>query len=212
LDYGDFFGGYGTGGILDSSYWNATTENHIIGGQAGLRWRKKWQRMSFSMEGRATAGANFEITHLAGEIGSHLVQLTPAPATVFTTVTIPTPQVTPAPAQTNQLIFITTQPNNPGGGPAAFRVNQPMNLNPTGFNVNQHRVTFSPVGELRTNWSYQLFSQVSLTAGWTGIFVNGVGQASQKIEYAVPAFSILSGGNHQTVVLTGLNIGLQFNR
>jgi hypothetical protein len=212
LDYGDYFGGYGVGGILDATNFQATTENHIVGGQVGFRWRKKWSRMGFALEGRGSAGANFQITHLAGEIGSHLTQLQPNPVTVFQTVTIPTTQVTPAPTTTSQLVYVTTQPNNPGGGPTAFRVNQPMNLNPTGFNVNQHKVTFSPIGELRANWSYQLFNSVSLTAGWTGIFVNGVGQASRQIEYAVPAFSLLNSPQHQTVVLTGLNIGLQFNR
>ncbi|HEY5314493.1 MAG TPA: hypothetical protein VIK18_18315 [Pirellulales bacterium] len=213
LDYGDYFGGYGTGGILANSYWGATTENHIGGGQLGLRWRKKWNRMGLALEARGTAGANFQNSHMSGLIGSELTMIQPNPTTVYTTVTIPTAQVTPAPTTTNQLVIVTTQPNNPGGGPTAFRVNQPMNLNPTGFNISQHKVTFSPIGELRANWSYQLFNQVSLTAGWTGIFVNGVGQASRQIDYAVPAFTFLQGaGLHQTVVLTGLNIGIQFNR
>jgi hypothetical protein len=213
LDYGDYFGGYGTGGILANSYWGATVENHIGGGQAGLRWRKKWSRMGLAIEARGTAAANFQNSHMSGEIGSLLTMVQPNPTTVYTTVTIPQTQVTPAPTTTNQLVIVTTQANNPGGGTTAFRVNQPMNLNPTGFNVNQHKVTFSPVGELRANWTYQLFNQVSLTAGWTGIFVNGVGQASRQIEYAVPAFTFMQGaGQHQTVVLTGLNIGIQVNR
>jgi hypothetical protein len=44
--------------FMAGSYWNTTAENHIVGPQIGLRWRKSRGRWTFNSEGRFTAGFN----------------------------------------------------------------------------------------------------------------------------------------------------------
>jgi hypothetical protein len=48
----------GWANFMAGSYWNTTAENHIVGPQVGLRWRKSRGRWTFNTEGRFTAGFN----------------------------------------------------------------------------------------------------------------------------------------------------------
>jgi len=44
--------------FLGGSYWDTAAENHVVGGQVGLRWFKKQGRWMLSTEGRFLAGLN----------------------------------------------------------------------------------------------------------------------------------------------------------
>jgi hypothetical protein len=211
LDFDEIFQVIGTGGTLANSWWQAGDNNHILGGQFGMRTRRQWERLVFNTELRLVTAADFQTASVKGVIGTELTQTTVNPVTTFTTVTVPTTAVSPAPTTTNQLIFITTQPNNPGQGVAATRLNQPLNLLTTGFATTAHPVTFAPMGEARLNWSYQLFSGVSLNFGYTGLMAYGVGRPSRMINYTLPALSVNTLADKEVMVLTGLNAGVRFN-
>ena len=64
---------------------------------------------------------------------------------------------------------------------------------------HQYSTTFSPVGELRLQTSYQLTSNVALKFGYTGIVIGNISRASNRVDYSGPNLvSILPGGVHQT--------------
>jgi hypothetical protein len=212
FDFSDELGVTAIGGVLANSRWDAVSNNRVVAGQLGIRWRKKWSRFGVDLQGRLAGGANFQSTRLQGEIGDKLTELLPTPIPSFVTVPVPNTIVTPAPAVTTQLVIQTNQPNNPGGGPTGRRLNQPLNLNPTGFNTSKHNVTFSPIGELRANFTYQAFNRVYFNVGWTGIFVSGIVRANKEIDYTLPAFNITRGGDQHNVLLNGINIGVTINR
>ena len=135
----------------------------------------------------------------------------PVPAQTVIVINPSYPVNTTTPPTNGQAVVTSAQPNNPGQGVAATRLNQPLNLMPTGFSTASNRVTFSPIGELRANLNYQLFSQVSVSFGWSGIFLGGVARPSNMINYTLPNMGITTGGNKQYVLLNGVNIGITIN-
>ncbi|MBS0211065.1 MAG: hypothetical protein JSS27_19140 [Planctomycetes bacterium] len=204
LSFTDTFLVNATGGILDASYWNTVAYNRLVGPQIGLRWSKRRDRLAFSAEGRAVAAANFLTARQDGMIGSNLTQTQPSPTLAYTQVTNPvTGAVT---------TYVTQQPNNPGGNTPAYRLNQPLNLDPTTFNSQVNWVNFSPMAEIRAKVSYQVFRSVSVNAGWTGIWIDQVGRASNMMNWTLPNFGILGDRNHGHVFLNGLTVGLEINR
>jgi hypothetical protein len=108
--------------------------------------------------------------------------------------------------------YQTQAPNNPGGGPATQRLNQPLNLQPTQSNSSRNYVEFTPAFELRAKLMYQLFRQVNLSAGWTGTYIDGVLRSSNQVNYVLPAFTLQTGQNRQGVFLNGLTLGIEINR
>jgi hypothetical protein len=90
----------------------------------------------------------------------------------------------------------------------------PTNIIP-GLGGSQHAfvTTFSPVGEIRLQFSYQAFSNVALKFGYTGIVIGNISRASNRIDYSGPNLvSILPGGTHQTFYSNGINFGVEVNR
>jgi hypothetical protein len=110
------------------------------------------------------------------------------------------------------IVYQTNQPNNPGGGTAAPRLNQPLTMQPTGFNSTKNSVVFAPVFELRANLNYQLFRRMSIGAGWTGMYIDNVARSSGQTEFVLPSFQLRSGTNHTGVLINGLNLSVIFNR
>lgn len=212
LSFTDEFDVYGEGGILANSYWNTSASNRVVAGQVGLRYRRQWERIVWTAEARLAPGANFQTIRQVGVIGSALTETVQNPVTSFTTVTVPVTQVSPAPTTTSQLVFVTQQPNNPGQGLAATRLNQPLNLNRTGFTSSWNTVSFAPIGELRLTANYQLFNSVALNVGWTGVFVDGIARGSDVINYSLPSMGINHGGNKELLILNGITLGVQYNR
>jgi len=214
LNFTEQYDVYGTGGILANSYWNTNANNRVVGAQFGVRYRRQVARMVWTFESRLCPAANFQTINQTGQIGSLLTELQPTPLTTFQGVTVLQQQVNPAPPTTSQLVFVTQQPNNPGSGTAAQRLNQPLNLMPTGFHSTYNPVTFAPFGELRANLSYQLFSSVAVNVGWTGIFASGIARSSDMVNYTLPSMGILQDGSHnkQFLLMNGITLGVQWNR
>ena len=90
----------------------------------------------------------------------------------------------------------------------------PVNLaNPIGWVNNAFATTFSPVGELRLNVSYQVTRAVALKVGYTGLVVGNVTRASNRVDYSqVKLISIAPGGTHQGLFVNGINVGVEINR
>ena len=90
----------------------------------------------------------------------------------------------------------------------------PLNLL-SGFGTNTHAnaTTFSPLGELRLQSTYQVAKSVGLKFGYTGIVVGNITRASNRVDYSGPQLiSITPGGIHQTFFSNGVNFGIEFNR
>jgi hypothetical protein len=183
------------GGILHESYWDARSDNRIVGGQFGVRATRKRGRMSFTSEGRFMAGADFQTMRLQGQIGNRLNQTVLSPTAVA---------VANNPGAATGL-------NTPPVGTPSVRLNQPLNLNRTNFNTSHNTATFTPLGELRLRADYQVWDAVSVNAGYTGTYMGGIMRASNMIEYTLPALTI-SDRNIQSVFMHGLNLGLEINR
>ena len=90
----------------------------------------------------------------------------------------------------------------------------PLNIIPgIGSRTHSFATTFSPVGELRLQFSYQATSNVALKFGYTGLVMGNITRASNRIDYSGPTLvSILPGGIHQTFYSNGINFGVEVNR
>ena len=162
----------GQGGVLDYSYWNTRAINNLVGGQIGIRFAHRRNRVSLVGEGRFAAMANIQNDQQQGLIAA---------------LNVP-------------------------GAPSTISGNS-LNLMPTGWNTAIRKTEFSPLGELRLNLQYQMFSMASLNLGWTGIIVDGIARPSDMISYQLPNMGLLvHGNNRQTVFMQGLTAGIIFNR
>ena len=82
-----------------------------------------------------------------------------------------------------------------------------------GSNTHQYSTTFSPVGELRVNASYQFTSNIGIKVGYTGMYVGNISRASNRLNYDGPnLIDILNGNFHQTFFVNGLSFGVEVNR
>lgn len=89
-------------------------------------------------------------------------------------------------------------------------LNVPYAFGPTNFANAAFYSEFSSVVELRGELSFQVTKAILARAGWTGVWMNGIGRPSGMINYAVPAMGILN--NNQDVLIQGFNIGVVINR
>lgn len=214
INFNDQFLVDAIGGILADSYWNARTDNRIIGGQVGFRANKKNGRLTLSTEGRLFTGADLQTVRLDGQIGSKLNQTIINPLGVTGTSNSPNgtnDNTGNAAIQIGQNVA-TVQPNNPGQGTMAVRLNQPLNLNRTTFSSSRNFVNFTPLGELRFKAQYQVWETVNVNAGWTGTFMDGIMRSNNMIDYNLPAFGISNQNRVQGVFMNGFNLGLEWNR
>jgi hypothetical protein len=89
----------------------------------------------------------------------------------------------------------------------------PLNFTGLGTQTQSFATTFSPVGELRANASFQATSNVGLKVGYTGIVMGNATRASNRVDYSGnDLISIKEGGNHQLFFSNGLNFGVEINR
>ncbi len=199
MNFNDRFTAEGLGGILADSNWDMSVNNRIVGGQIGMRWTQKTGRVSFIGEGRLFAGANLQTARLNGVIGDQLTTINPG--TTFTNGT----STANGPA--------TTYPNNVGPSNInSSRLNQPAAMMRTGFSSSRNYSSFSPMGELRAKMQYQIFESVSVNAGWTGTFVDGIMRSTNMIDYQLPAMQIFNERKVQGVFINGITLGLEINR
>ena len=93
LEFNEIFGVEGIGyeddtatatvpsGILNDSLWTTWADNHIIGGQIGLRWFRRQNRWTWEVESRFFAGYNAQSINQRATIASRLQQYQTAPPT-----------------------------------------------------------------------------------------------------------------------------------
>jgi hypothetical protein len=89
----------------------------------------------------------------------------------------------------------------------------PLVFQGIGASSSTFATTFSPVGELRVNTSYQVTRSVGIKVGYTGMVIGGVTRASNRVDYSGPELiSILPGNNQQIFWANGINFGVEINR
>jgi hypothetical protein len=82
-----------------------------------------------------------------------------------------------------------------------------------GVDTHQYKTTFSPLGELRVNVSYQVTRNVGLKVGYTGMVVGNVSRASNTIDYDdINLVGIKHTNFDQLFFVNGLNFGFEINR
>lgn len=90
--------------------------------------------------------------------------------------------------------------------------NFPFDFGPQGYNDSTHEVEFSPVVELRLQTSFQLTRAISVRAGYSAIYTDGIARASSMVNYSLDQFGILQEENTQDVTMHGFTIGIEVNR
>ena len=75
-----------------------------------------------------------------------------------------------------------------------------------------HANEWSPLAELRAEVCYQMTRNITLRAGWTGMWADGIARASSLMEYRLPELGIDMTLNRQDVFIHGLNLGIDVNR
>jgi hypothetical protein len=92
------------------------------------------------------------------------------------------------------------------------RLNEPLLLERTSFRSWRYDETFAPVGELRCGLNYQLTKAIGVQAEYNAILGGGIGRASRRIDYVVPALQILPSNKNDSFFTDGLSLGITFNR
>lgn len=171
---------------LSDSFWGTRALNNIVGPQVGLRWFRQRERWVTSLEARFLAGANFQAVHQRTNLGTNL---------------LPNMELAPGPG--------LIDPDDPNFG--EFWV--PLIFQGIGSNSSKYATTFSPVGEIRVNVSYQATRAVGIKVGYTGMVVGNTTRASNRVDYSGPnLISITNGGENQLFFANGINFGIEINR
>lgn len=77
LEFNELFDVDGIGGILDESIWYTNADNHIVGPQVGLRWFRRQNRWTWSVESRFFAGYNSQSINQSAILGTNLTPTAP---------------------------------------------------------------------------------------------------------------------------------------
>jgi hypothetical protein len=81
-----------------------------------------------------------------------------------------------------------------------------------GSDIQEYATTFSPMGELRVNFGYNVTRSVSLTVGYTGIIVGNISRASNSINYDAVNLIGIKQNTDQLFWTNGLDFGVAINR
>jgi hypothetical protein len=90
----------------------------------------------------------------------------------------------------------------PGG------LNQPMLLQPTGFNYGRQDNDFSPVVELRADMSYSITRSLSAKLGYTAIFADNITRAASVTRWRLPDMGFNETGQ-QHIFVNGVDVGFE---
>lgn len=95
-------------------------------------------------------------------------------------------------------------------------VGEPLALGPTSFEHNYSTTEWSPGVELRIGLDWQLTKSVTIGAGWTGMWIDGIARASDMFNYEFGTdghnMGILTENNRQDVFMNGANFRIMINR
>jgi hypothetical protein len=171
--------------VLSESTWTTEAENHIVGPQVAVNYVVKAGRWSLGSNGRFFAGFNSQNIDQQGTLGSRLDE--PYPGTI-TAAPVPTPVRAPW---------------------------VPETMTPTTFTHGRHFSEWSPAIELRLDLKYQVTRAISLNAGWTALWMDGIARSVNVTDYRISttnAMGIIDAHNRQDVFMNGFNVGVEVNR
>lgn len=80
------------------------------------------------------------------------------------------------------------------------------------YNHTDHTVTFTPIVEVGLEYSYQVTRYFTLSAGWRGIYLDGIARASSMVDYTFPQMGIREDQNMEDVFINGFTVGVELNR
>ncbi len=92
---------------------------------------------------------------------------------------------------------------------------EPAQMLTTDFDYVSYLHQWSPAIEIRAEARYQLTRSVSVRAGWTGIWMEGIARASGLVDYSLRQDSVMGllvDNNRQNVFVHGLTLGIDVNR
>lgn len=90
--------------------------------------------------------------------------------------------------------------------------NLPLAMAATSFSHTNHVNEWSPAADVRVDLKYQLTRAVSLRAGWSGMWMDGIARASNLINYEVSTMGIEMAHNRQDIFVHGPSFGIEVNR
>jgi len=94
--------------------------------------------------------------------------------------------------------------------PTQFAISR---MGPSRFTHTAYIDEFSPIVEVRVDFSYQVTSAISARVGWTGMWIDNIARASNIIDYEVPLMGFdLSRNAVDYVFINGVTFGVEVNR
>lgn len=96
--------------------------------------------------------------------------------------------------------------------PGGVGTGLPYSLGPNGFTNRVFDDQFAPIIEARANLKYQITRNVGVRVGWDMTWIQGIVRPANIINYTMPNFEIDPRRNNEHVWLTGINVGVEFNR
>jgi hypothetical protein len=88
------------------------------------------------------------------------------------------------------------------------------NMSPSYFTHDRHFHEWSPAAELRIDAKYQLTDALSVGAGWTFFWIDGIARAPNMIDYALGQDSVMgiTDQNHEDILTHGVSARIELNR
>ena len=155
-------------GPLQNGGWDVSSYNNIVGPEIGLNWQAEQGRWTFETDLRFVAGMNFQNTLYRGSN---------FPAALGADYFRSTLQFANVVAQ-NALQFNASSVNAPPQFVQVYGIGQTNNTN-----TAEHNFVFSPLGEWRLRGRYRISQGISLSLGYTGMWLAGITRASSNMEF-----------------------------
>jgi len=151
---------------LQSGSWNTSSYNNIVGPELGLNYQVESGRWAWETDLRFVAGMNWQNTLYRGSnfpaaLGADYFRST---YTFANTVTQP-----------------PTSAASVSAPPLFVQIYGLSQSNTT--NTAEHNFVFTPIGEWRLRGRYKVSKAISLSVGYTGMWLGGVTRASTNTEF-----------------------------
>ena len=91
----------------------------------------------------------------------------------------------------------------------------PLTMQPTTFTHGENIDEWSPGIELRIDLKYQVTRAISLKAGWSALWMDGIARASNITDYSLSTTSVMGindANNRQDILIQGFQCGVEINR
>lgn len=87
-------------------------------------------------------------------------------------------------------------------------------MNPASFNHRQTNTEWAPAAEFRLEGKYQLTEAFTVKCGWTGMYIDGLVRASNKVDYQISPTKVMGireDNTRQELWVNGFNVGFDVN-